>query len=412
MRRGRTLMLLAIVVIFVIIAIVALPSLLGGDGEDDKPAAVQTEEALNFELTVVILLEPLEIGDRITGEKIDTLKVTRNDEYFIENPQFALEDTLNSGIDSLFGDEREIILFGGYATSNVDAGEFLSRDDVTFDAGQIIGGQSSSHAGLIPAGSVAFPIPTNRFSNVAFGVSRGDHVNVIATLLFVDLDSQFQSILPNLTAGVIGWETGDSVVLYNGTSTELRGDPLADTLVAQSASGGPTSPQGRAELDSLLNQPFYYIPSELQRPRIVSQTVLFNKQVLQLGNFQLVDEQGRELVILTPKPTLTGPQQSGEEPIPTDVPPWAIAPDVVTLIVEPQEAVTLNFLVYSKVQLTLALRPPGDTTDINFTEPVTLQFLMERYQIPSPVKLPYGLNPRIDVLSPPLLPTPTIQTFP
>jgi hypothetical protein len=51
----------------------------------------------------------------------------------------------------------------------------------------------------------------------------------------------------------------------------------------------------------------------------------------------------------------------------------------------------------------LALRPAADTTTAT-TEAVTLEYLLNTYNIPMPTNLPYGLEPRIDSLL-----SPTIQ---
>jgi pilus assembly protein CpaB len=64
--------------------------------------------------------------------------------------------------------------------------------------------------------------------------------------------------------------------------------------------------------------------------------------------------------------------------------------------------VTLNFLIYSGAEITLALRSAGDDTQ-TLTDAVTLQYLMDVYRIPLPAKLPYGLEPRIDELESPVL---------
>ena len=68
----------------------------------------------------------------------------------------------------------------------------------------------------------------------------------------------------------------------------------------------------------------------------------------------------------------------------------------------PQEAITLNYLLYTGAEITLALRAAGDGTRED-TNAVTLQYLMDVYRIPLPVRLPYGTQPRIDVLEPPVL---------
>ena len=52
--------------------------------------------------------------------------------------------------------------------------------------------------------------------------------------------------------------------------------------------------------------------------------------------------------------------------------------------------------------MTLALRNPTDNSRLQIS-PVTLQFLLDQYQIPVPVRLPYGMYPRTDLL---VLPTP------
>jgi pilus assembly protein CpaB len=44
------------------------------------------------------------------------------------------------------------------------------------------------------------------------------------------------------------------------------------------------------------------------------------------------------------------------------------------------------------------------------TEAVTLQFLLEQYNIPIPVKLPYATEPRLDEIVPPELPNDATPT--
>ena len=70
-------------------------------------------------------------------------------------------------------------------------------------------------------------------------------------------------------------------------------------------------------------------------------------------------------------------------------------PDNITLIVSPQEAVNLTYLIDSGVDISLALRSAGDSTVID-TETATIQYFLDDYSIPLPAKLPYGLAPRVD----------------
>ena len=72
---------------------------------------------------------------------------------------------------------------------------------------------------------------------------------------------------------------------------------------------------------------------------------------------------------------------------------------MITLVVTPQEAVSLNYLMYSEAQLTLALRSNEDAqADAVFTDAVTLNYLKDLYNIPLPSKLEFSLEPRVDEL--------------
>jgi Flp pilus assembly protein CpaB len=252
----------------------------------------------------------------------------------------------------------------------------------------------------IPKGMVAVSVPIDRLSSVSYAPQPGDHVNVIVTLLLKDLDTNFQTELPNLTAGVI---TPGPAALTTGTSTDgsttgattVSKIDVTQNLMAQIISGGPGSTVGRAEIDTGLGQPLYVLPSEPQRARMVSQSLLQDAMVLQVGNFALPTDQ-----LAAAQPVATqAPDANGQtQPVATT----PKAPDVITLVVTPQDAITLNFLMFNDAKLSLALRGAGDDQRIQ-TEAVTLQYLMDQYNIPVPAKLPYGLEPRENSLTTPKL---------
>jgi CheY-like chemotaxis protein len=79
------------------------------------------------------------------------------------------------------------------------------------------------------------------------------------------------------------------------------------------------------------------------------------------------------------------------------------APDIVTLIVTPQDALTINWAMKSGVDLVLTLRGPKDDTTTETTS-VTLNYLVDNYNITVPSKLPYGLEPRLTTPINPVLP--------
>ncbi|MBI3158855.1 MAG: flagella basal body P-ring formation protein FlgA [Chloroflexi bacterium] len=384
MRLGRMLILVAIVLVVVLGLVFVLSSTIGGGGGDVTPTP---EVVLNH---VVVLAQPVSRGERLTAEKLTSF----------EFPQERIPPTM-------FTDVTTVV--GKIARFDMGAGTFLTQSMVLDDPGQLDTATGSDHALLIPPGMVAFPIPISRFSSVAWGLQRGDRVNVIATLLFVDLDTQFQTLLPNETSAIV--PPGQSLLLTVeseegegavAVDSEFAGD--LNNLVATIISAGQVGRVGRAELDSVLNQPFYLVPSEFaQRPRLVSQTVMQNVVVLQMGTFPLPEDEAA--VQPTPDPNDPNAQAQAQNQAAAEAEAAAVEtppPDIITLIVSPQDAVTLNYLLYSGAELTLALRSASDTSTTP-TQAVTLQFLLDTYQIPVPTRLPYGLTPRLDVLLPPVL---------
>jgi pilus assembly protein CpaB len=230
----------------------------------------------------------------------------------------------------------------------------------------------------------AISIPTNRLSVAGYGITDGAHVNINACFLFVDIDPTFQTILPNLTAELTGTGVGPNAL------------PVLSLGV-----GAAGSPQGRLELEPAVQQPYYLIPSEVQRPRKVCQMLLQDIVVMKLGNF--------------PLSTTTTTQPAATDQAAQSAPPPA--PDLVTLIVSPQDSVTLSYLIYScnpdkpdqcNTQISMTLRNPSDQAR-QATEASTLQFLLSQYNIPVPAKLPYSVQPSYGVLTQPLLNSVTVS---
>lgn len=377
MRRGRIFFLLALIIVIVI----ALVYLVYSKGLI-FPQAVGTSES-NNELTftptpvattkVVVVTQRVERGEIITGDKLDLV------EYQSDLVLPIMYTDVNQVIDKM-------------ARYTMDPYTVVTSALIT---GSPITELGSDDALFISPGMVAVSIPITRLSSVSYAPQRGDHVNVIVTALFVDLDPAWQTKLPNWTGNVIGPGGG---ALNDGTllAVPIRG----------------ASEQGRPEDDQLLDQTFYVLPSEAQRPRLVSQTLIQNVIVLQMGTF-LTPAEKAALQATQPAPTAT-PEPGAEPAQPQAAPtatPMPAPPDVITLIVSPQDAVTLNYLIYGGAELTLVLRNPRDA-DTAGTEAVTLSYLLDQYNIPIPVKLPYGFEPAVTALGPILLPndaTPTPQ---
>jgi len=368
MRLGRLLLLVAIVAIVGIGAIYLLTQ------QGVEPVDMAATEAALQTVPVVVLRQPVARGEVIT-DGVVSIRSLPIDQVDADSNFSAISDVI-----------------GEIARIDLSAGTFLNQSMLLSN---LADSEGSDHAWLIDAGKVAFPVPISRFSSVAYGLTRGDNVDVIVTMAFVDMDTQFQTITPNYTAGVV---TPGANIFIQEPGNFNFGESF-NNIVAQIGTGGSMGPQGRAELDALLDQPFYYVPSEAQRARVVSQRIMQGLVVLQVGNFPVYNEVGQAVVVATSTPEGAVAEEDAAAVPP---PPTAPPPDIVTLIMTPQEAITLNYLLYTGAEITLALRAAGDGTRED-TNAVTLQYLMDVYRIPLPVRLPYGTQPRIDVLEPPVL---------
>ncbi|HID88498.1 MAG TPA: Flp pilus assembly protein CpaB [Anaerolineae bacterium] len=195
----------------------------------------------------------------------------------------------------------------------------------------------------IPEGKVAYALPVARYSSVAWALRPGDHVDVLLSFSLVDLDEEFQTVLPNNQTCV----------------SPPEGEECKSGV------------QGR--LEALPNGWLVSItPSEAQRPRLVTQLTVQDAVVLRIGDW-------REEEAMAEGQAEEGVQPPPEQPL--------------TLAVTRQEAAILEFARLSNMRITLVLRRTGETGQVPGAYPVTLQYLMDTYGIEAPPKLPYGAIP-------------------
>jgi len=350
MRRGRTLILvLLIVIIGLIVGFVAIRQFVLTPQTAEQPVFVD----------VYYAAQNIPQGGAITEDVLLTMSI----------PQASVVEVMFTR------DELSLLTSNKVAKFPLDQGVVIT-DAMVSDASAAVPISGPQWASLIPPGMTAMSIPANRLSLSGFAINDGAHVNINACLMFVDVDPTFQSILPNLTAVLTGTGLG-SVSGAEGTGFSVTGLPILSLGVASAGSA-----QGRLELDPSLQQPYFLIPSEAQRPRLVCQMLLQDVVVMKLGTFSL-----------TPSGTVT------TQPVPVDpnAPEQAAAPaapDIVTLIVTPQDSITLSYLMYTNAQISMTLRNPTDLARQS-TEASTLQFLLSQYNIPVPAKLPYAMQPAL-----------------
>ena len=350
MRRGRIFIFLALILI-IGLAVVALVfrQFLGGGG-----------------VTPVVEQQPTTVQVYIAGQNIPQGKeITEDLLATINIPQDKVAAVMYTT------SEKEALV-GKFAKYPIDQGVVITES-------MVVGEEQTQ----IPMGMSAIAIPTTRLASAAYGVRDGAHVDVSACFLFVDVDPSYQSVLPN------------QVSVLTAPANVKPGEMPGVTLGVYPPES--LQPQGRTEVESAFQQGIYVVPSEPQRPRLVCQIISQNVRVLKLGSFPF--EQ-------TPTETGQGDQQQAQVVQQPDQ-----SPDIVTLIVSPQDSITMSYLVYSGAKITLTLRNPEDESRVA-TEAATLQFLLSQYNIPVPAKLPYAVEPRIDELISPFLPGDVVTVAP
>jgi Flp pilus assembly protein CpaB len=231
-----------------------------------------------------------------------------------------------------------------------------------------IAAKGSDAAAITPRGRVLISIPVDRLTDVAYAVQPGDYVDIIVSFLFVDVDPNFQTIKPNTLTFI--------------------------TVSEEGAISLSSAVQGELQPSNFSQFPVVVGPNEQQRPRLVTQRTIQAAWVAYVGNFPL---DGNILSpVSTPLPTPTPEDTQGTKTAPKATATPAF-PDIVTIAVEPQEAVALAWMIESRIPITLVLRSaqgdPSIKTDP--TSSVSLQYMIETYNITQPPALPYALEPAL-----------------
>jgi Flp pilus assembly protein CpaB len=228
--------------------------------------------------------------------------------------------------------------------------------------------KGSDAAAVTPNNRVLISVPIDRLTDVGYAVQDGDYVDVIVSFLFVDVDPNFQTIKPNKL-----------------TLTSIKPDGTIELL---------SGIEGELQPFNGIKDPVIAGPSEAQRPRLVTQRTIQAAWVVHVGTFPLDGNFLRPAAtpLPTPTPAEGEPTKAAQPPTPT--PP---NPDIVTLAVEPQEAVALVWLIEAKIPFTLVLRSAqGDPrAKQDATTSVSLQYMIETFQVSQPPSLPYALEPAL-----------------
>jgi len=255
-------------------------------------------------------------------------------------------------------------VYGRIARADIVRNTPILESMLTEEAGDLIT-TGSDAAILIPEDRVAYAMPVSRYSSLAWALQPGDHVDVMLSLLIVGLDEEFQTITPN-TAGCMG--------------TLAEGEVCQDGIL------------GRMEVlpnGTVVN----VVPNEVQRPRLVTQLTVQDAVVLRVGDW--VSEAA------APGEATEGNEQLDEQAVEGEAAPTVPPSDRVeplTLAVTRQDAMVLDYAQAVGARINLVLRRSGDDEQTPTTKSITLQYLMDRFVIELPPKLPYGVTPPIAAL--------------
>jgi Flp pilus assembly protein CpaB len=230
----------------------------------------------------------------------------------------------------------------------------------------------SDAALLLPPGLVAIsmPLDPSGVQQVAYGLQPGDSVDIIFSFLFIEVDETFQSRQPNQI----------SIITRDAETGDLRFSvPL----------------EGRPEPSTLSQLGVLVVPQEEQRPRLVTQRTVSNALVMNIGYFP---PDGDIVGKMSPTPFNTptldpnAPEGAPTPTLPAAAQPTLFLPIIITLGVEPQDALVLTWALDAQIPVTFVLRSANDTGTVA-TTPVTLQYIIETYAIPRPPLLPFALEP-------------------
>jgi Flp pilus assembly protein CpaB len=197
-------------------------------------------------------------------------------------------------------------------------------------------GEGSEMALAIPKGMVAFALPVRKMSAVANAIHRNDRVDVLISLSMIEVD--------------VDWQIKEPVKYFGG-----------DPVLAE--------PQPEGE----------------QIARLVSQYTVQNALVLDVDLWETLPQ-----VVPTAVAGETPGEQAAPPPPASDVAQAMIQLTSVTLVVNPQDALVLKWAFENDAAIDLVLRSAVDRDIYAQPEAVTLQYMLDRFQISVPPKLPHA----------------------
>jgi Flp pilus assembly protein CpaB len=369
----RTLAILILVVGIIMLSIVGILFIVNQDSPQPAPPPAEVTDEENGEPVPVISDEAL--PDMV--EVVVSLQTVPRGWQFTEN-ELVLDMRVRGAVGPNVITNIEDAV-GLYARTDIYQGATLTRDLLANDITQV-GLEEFGPASLIPQGFLAYAVPMNRLSGVAYALSEGDYVDIMITFWFYQIDQEFQTYLQN--SAVFFLEEVIQAVETEGEETAEEEQVMPDLIILDQF--------GRFE--RLPNGDIAHIgPSEPQRPIPVSM-VLQNARVIQVGIYTPAD------VPQAPTPTLD-PEEPTPEPDFEDIEFLPEAPDTLLVALSPQQQLLLKYAVESQARISFALRGANDS-QLYAVENVDINYFLRRFGIEEPENYTFSVDNIIITVTP------------
>ena len=331
MRRGRTFILLGLVLLLGALAVFLFAS--GQPQQTATPVATAEPTPAIQLVKIVVAAQNIPRGKLITADAV----------YLADWPR----DSLPPGAFNNLEDVQNLI-----ARTDVLFNQPLMDVMLTNDRAQLATFGSDA-ALLIPNDKRAVGLPIDQMASVGYALRSGDHVDVMVGFWLVDVDRDGQYPVVPFNRALV-----DDLIASGMTPDQ------AANLVAQQASAA---------------KPFL---------RLSTQLVLQDVEVLSVGEWRDATPIPRFTPGAPQLPTPTPPPQAAPNATATPTP---APPNMVLLVVSPQQALILQWLRESDAIIDLALRGTTDRAPADTTT-VTLQYLFENFNVTLPPKLDFVIN--------------------
>ncbi len=373
-RTGIILIVLILVVVLIVVGGLFLMQSLGGGG-GGQPAANNTPPTVPPPtapptINVIIAARDIPRGARLSAGDVTVMPWPILDQAPPPIDALVVSDqTGGPGLDQVDGRIARVDILNGEPIMNF----MLTPGDQPTSLADM----GSDAALLIPSGMVAVAMPITRLSSVAYALREGDHVDLMMSFRFIMVDETTQTELPN-------------------TGILLTNDPEVVALGLQNIQ----IPVGQEER-GVFGTTMLVVPNENGQKAVqqTTQLVIKNAIVVRMGTWPL--DNLHQPIVITPAPPPTPSEGGTPEPTAaaTNVPSLPI-PDIITLAMTRQDALVLKYATETGGIIDLALRSAldDDVNDVT-TDPVTLGYIMNFYNVTAPEQLPVALDPRIDMLS-------------